>query len=92
MVVNKVMKSDTDLGSVMSAIEFQKLGGGEVAYITELSSDRALELYPQLKGVPKGINLFALHGADGTPLALTDTRQACVAQAMEGELEIASVH
>ena len=35
---------------------------------------------------------FALHAADGTPLALTDSRQAAVGHAMGDELEIASLH
>ena len=39
-----------------------------------------------------GFNLFALHAADGTPLALTDSRQAAVGHAMGDELEIASLH
>ena len=44
------------------------------------------------KLAPKGINLFSLHAADGTPLALTDTRQAAVGHAIDDDLEIASVH
>ena len=46
----------------------------------------------RLKGLPKGINLFSLHAADGTPLALTDTRQAAIGHAIDDDLEIASVH
>ena len=34
----------------------------------------------------------ALHAADGTPLALTDSRQAAVGHAMGDELEVAAVH
>ncbi len=90
--MNKDMKSSADIEGIMSANEFANLGDGEVAYIKTLSSEQALVLYPALDGVPKGILLFALHGADGTPLALTDSRQAAMAQAMEGELELASVH
>jgi hypothetical protein len=36
--------------------------------------------------------LFALHGADGTPIMLTDTREAAVANAWSQELEMVSVH
>lgn len=77
---------------VMSEIELARLGGGQVAYIKILSSDEALRMFPAIEGLPRGINLFALHAADGTPIALTDTRQAALSHAMEGELEIASVH
>ncbi|MDQ8698438.1 DUF1150 domain-containing protein [Hyphomicrobium sp. LHD-15] len=77
---------------VMSEIELARLGGGQVAYIKTLSSDEALRMFPAIEDLPRGINLFALHAADGTPIALTDTRQAALSHAMDGELEIASVH
>jgi hypothetical protein len=77
---------------VMSEIELARLGGGQVAYIKTLSSDEALVMFPAIEDLPRGINLFALHAADGTPIALTDTRQAALSHAMDGELEIASVH
>jgi hypothetical protein len=77
---------------VMSEIELARLGGGQVAYIKTMSSDEALRMFPAIEDLPRGINLFALHAADGTPIALTDTRQAALSHAMDGELEIASVH
>jgi hypothetical protein len=80
------------VASVMSEIELARLGGGQVAYIKTLSSDEALRMFPAIEDLPRGINLFALHAADGTPIALTDTRQAALSHAMDGELEIASVH
>jgi len=49
-------------------------------------------MFPAIEGLPVGINLFALHAADGTPIALTDSRQAAVGHAMGDELEIAAVH
>ena len=36
--------------------------------------------------------IFALHAADGTPMMLTDTREAAVANAWSHELEAVSVH
>ena len=36
--------------------------------------------------------LFALHAADGTPIMLTDTREAAIANAWSQELEAVSVH
>jgi hypothetical protein len=77
---------------VISQRELAALGGGQVAYIKELSSDEASRMYPAIEGLPKGINLFALQAADGTPIALTDTLQAAIGHAMGDELEIASVH
>ncbi len=78
--------------AVMSEIDLARLGGGQVAYIKTMSSDEALKMFPAIEGLPAGINLFALHAADGTPIALTDTRQAALSHAMDGELEVASLH
>ena len=39
-----------------------------------------------------GHELFALHAADGTPIMLTDTREAALANAWSQELETVSVH
>jgi hypothetical protein len=76
----------------MSEVEFAKLGGGQVAYIKVLTSDEARRLYPAVKGLPAGIDLYALHAADGTPLALTDSRQAAIGHARGDKLEVAHVH
>ena len=76
----------------MSMSELAKLGGGKVAYIKIMTSDEAKELFPAIEGLPQGIDLFALHAADGTPLALTDSRQAAVGHAVGDELELASLH
>ena len=77
---------------VMSEVELARLGGGEVAYIKALSAAEASQMFPMIEGLPKGINLFSLHAADGTPIALTDTMQAAIGHAEEGELAIAPVH
>ena len=80
------------VGPVMSELELARLGGGEVAYIKTLTSDEAIEMFPQIEGLPKGIPLFSLHAADGTPIALTDTLQAAIGHAQEDELSIAPQH
>lgn len=77
---------------LMSMSELAKLGGGKVAYIKVMTHDEAKELFPAVENLPTGIDLFSLHAADGTPLILTDSRQAAVGHAMGDELEIASVH
>lgn len=76
----------------ISEIDLARLGGGQVAYIKILSSDDAQRMFPAIEGLPPGVNLYALHAADGTPIALTDTRQAALSHAIDGELEVASVH
>lgn len=76
----------------MTEFELGQLGDGEVAYIKTLEPGEADDLFPGLDGIPDGINLYALTGADGTPLALTDSHSAAMAHAIEGELDVASVH
>ena len=78
--------------AAMSQFELAKLGGGHVAYIKTLTADEAQRMFPAVNELPSGINLYALHAADGTPIALTDTKQAALSHAMDGELLIASIH
>ena len=78
--------------TLITELELARLGDGQVAYIKLMTSAEARRMFPSIKGLPRGMDLFALHAADGTPLALTDSRQAAVGHAMEGELEVASLH
>ncbi|MBC8049532.1 MAG: DUF1150 domain-containing protein [Chitinophagales bacterium] len=78
--------------SVISSNEFALLGNGEIAYIRPLRAIDVKKLFPQLTGVPDGIDLFAVYTADGTPLALTDSLNAAIANAMENDLAAVSVH
>ena len=85
-------KEDRQKRTLMTRSEFAHLGDGEVAYIRQLDSDAAERLFPALSDAPKGIDLFAVLGADGTPLALTDSRNAAIANAIENDLVPVSVH
>ena len=76
----------------MSSIELANLGDGEVAYIKTLTSAQAHELFPSIDDLPDGINLFAVHGADGTPIALTDSMQAALGHVLGDELVVANLH
>ena len=76
----------------ISMSDLAKLGGGKIAYIKVLTPDEAKAMFPAIEGLPGGISLYALHAADGTPIALTDSRQAAVGHAMGDELEIAAIH
>jgi hypothetical protein len=70
------------------------LGDGRIAYVKAIRSEDVASLFPQMQ-VPKlapGVKLFALHAADGTPIMLTDSREAAVANAWSQELETVSVH
>jgi hypothetical protein len=68
------------------------LGDGRLAYVKAIRSEDVGNLFPQAPQIAPGIKLFALHAADGTPIMLTDTREAAVANAWSHELETVSVH
>jgi len=68
------------------------LGDGRLAYVKAIRSEDVATLFPQAPKIAPGIKLFALHGADGTPIMLTDTREAAIANAWSQELEAVSVH
>jgi len=68
------------------------LGDGRLAYVRQIPSEKVAEMFPQAPDLEPGIDLFALCAADGTPIMLTDTREAAVANAWSQELEPVSVH
>ena len=49
-------------------------------------------MFPEAPQIAPGIKLFALHAADGTPIMLTDSREAALANALSHELQAVSVH
>ncbi len=77
---------------LMSPVEFARLGGDVVAYVKALKPDEVAVLFPEASTVPAGMQLYSLHAADGTPLVLTDSRMAAIANAIEINLEPVSVH
>ena len=69
-----------------------QLGDGRLAYVKEVRSEDVADMFPQAPKIEPGVTLFSLHAADGTPIMLTDTREAAVANAWSHELEPMSVH
>ncbi|HTP93746.1 MAG TPA: DUF1150 domain-containing protein [Xanthobacteraceae bacterium] len=84
----------TDSKSGMSTEALAHLGDGRIAYVKTIRSEDVRALFPQAKmpELEPGQKLFALHAADGTPIMLTDSREAAIANAWSQELETVSVH
>lgn len=76
----------------LSAQEFAHLGDGAIAYVTTIKSEDAQRLFPQAPAIRPGLRLFALLAADGSPIMLTDSKDAAIANAWEHELQTVSVH
>ena len=90
--MNKQENNQEFARPLMSEQAFAVLGGGKVAYVKPIRSEDVHSLYPQAPEIQPGIRLFALHAADGTPIMVTDTREAAIANAMTHELETVSLH
>ncbi len=77
---------------IMTEQALAVLGGGKIAYVKPIRSEDVHKLYPRAPELQPGLHLFALHAADGTPILVTDSREAAVANAFTHELETVSVH
>ena len=72
--------------------QLASLGDGRVAYLKPIRSEDVSRLFPAAPAIQPGLQLFALLAADGTPIIVTDSRDAAVASAMSQELEMVSLH
>ena len=90
--MNDMNRSETEPD--MTAEALAHLGDGRIAYVKTIRSEDVRALFPQaeMPEMPPGQKLFALHAADGTPIMLTDSREAAIANAWSQELETVSVH
>ena len=84
-------KTITDQGNITQDA-LAHLGDGRIAYVKQIQSEDVRTMFPQAPKIAPGIKLFALCAANGTPIMLTDTREAALANAWSQELEAVSVH
>ena len=82
----------TDHEARMSREALANLGDGKIAYVRTVRSEDVQAMFPQAPELQPGLELFALLAADGTPIMLTDSREAAIANAWSQELETVSVH
>ena len=78
--------------AVLSEEQLAQLGEGLVAYVKPIRSEDIGAMFPGVPDVEPGMQLFALLGASGKPLILTDSRDAALANAMQQELHMVSLH
>jgi hypothetical protein len=88
------MKTETHNTEVknLSPELLANLGGGQIAYVKPIRSEDVKAMFPQAPQLAPGLQLFSLHAADGTPIMLTDSREAAVAHAWSNELQTVSLH
>lgn len=78
--------------AAISASELADLGNGQVGYIRKMRSEEVAAKFPQAPEMEPGLDLWALFGADGTPILLSDNRSSAFYKAAEDELSTVSVH
>jgi hypothetical protein len=86
------MEKHSEDHPALTAQEFAHLGGGALAYVKTIRSEDAQRLFPQAPAIRPGLQLYALLGADGTPIMLTDSKDAALANAWEHQLQTVSLH
>jgi hypothetical protein len=76
----------------LSVQDLAMLGAGKIAYVRTIRSEDVRRLVPQAPEMPPGIDLFALLGADGQPIMITDSREDIAQNAWDNDLTTVSVH
>jgi hypothetical protein len=72
--------------------ELAHLGGGIMGYVREIEGKDAIKLLGNKFNLPMKAKLFCLYNADGTPISISGSREAAMGDALEHDLETASVH
>jgi hypothetical protein len=90
--MNKMTLNDIAPRPAITTETLAHLGDGQIAYVKAIRSEDVKTLFPEAPQIAEGLELFVLHAADGTPIMLTDTREAALANAWSQSLEPVSVH
>lgn len=67
--------------------DFAALGEGQIAYVRPMLSHDVKRIFPQAPELEPGLQLFALLSASGSPILLTDSRDAALANAWAHDLK-----
>lgn len=68
------------------------LGHGQLAFVKAVKSEDIRALFPDAPSMAPGQDFWALLDASGTPLMVSDSREAVVMNAHEHDLEAMSLH
>lgn len=76
----------------LTIAQLAHLGAGEVAYIRKIRPEDVTRCFPEAPSLDPALDLWALFGADGTPILLSDNRSSTFFKAAEDELKTVSLH
>jgi hypothetical protein len=91
-MTNEKTTATTAADPAISQEMLAQLGEGQIAYVKPINSEDVNTVFPQAPKIAPGLKLFVLLAANGTPIMLTDTREAAMANAWSQDLETVSVH
>jgi hypothetical protein len=77
---------------VLSKADLAHLGEGTVAYVREMDTSDLKVKFPGLPELAPGLKLWALFGASGQPILISDERDRAIAGAMENDLVPVALH
>ena len=80
------------LRAPMTAEAFATFGAGRVAYVKAARSEDVAFICPDAPMLAPGQDVFVLYAADDTPILVTDSREAAVANAASERLEAVNLH
>ena len=72
--------------------EFANLGLEQVGYIRRISAREIADRFPGNVELPQANQLWALFGADGQPIIVSDHIDGAQSSAFEQDLEMVSLH
>jgi hypothetical protein len=82
----------TPIVVAMSARDLATLAWRRLAYVRVARSEDVGFFCPEAPLLAPGRDVFVLYAADGTPILVTDSHEAAVANASEEKLEALSLH
>lgn len=80
-------------GKKAGSVDLAMMGISEIVYVKSVTSEEVKAFDADAFGnIPDGMQLFAVHTADGVPVALLDSRDTAFAAASQYEMRAVSVH
>ncbi len=82
----------TNTKAIFTDHEFAHLGEGEIGYLRRMRSQDLADSFPSLPPMAPNLDLWALFGATGEPIVLSDLRANALASARDHELHTVMLH
>lgn len=76
----------------VSQEELAGLGAGHIAYLRRISGEEITNAFPSAVDIEPDASVWALFGADGTPIMLADDEGTALASALQNDLIPVAVH